>query len=195
MCRRPVYFQGFHKVKREWDEQAYETRCSETFSENISLFIDEAHEALREDCETISKIDDVDEAYFLTCDLVEIIVDDLREYMDYGDAAEKCKTVPELVQFYRNWVLNDIRKEVIKMEKTYRYLKSHTVDSEMIDEALYCMEEYYSDKNIDKWEWFDEPLPEVATLYPERTKATAKGKKRARACEDAWIKVSIIFIL
>jgi len=195
MCRRPVYFQGFHKVKREWDEQAYETRCAETFSENITSFIDEAHEALRADCETLSKYENIDDAYFLACDLAEVIVDDLREFMDFTDAAEEYDTVPELVDFYRNWVLKDIKKELIKMEKTYRYLKSHAVDPEAIDDALYYMEEYYSDKNIDKWEWFDEPLPERSTRYPKRTKASAKGKKRGRACEDQWSEMTFILVM
>jgi hypothetical protein len=68
--------------------------------------------------------------------------------MEYIDDAEECKTVPELVEFYRNWILNDIRKEVIKMEKTYNCLKSYHVDTETLDEALYCMEEYYSDTAV-----------------------------------------------
>ena len=32
MCRRPIYFKGFHKIRDEWDEDAYQTRCSEILS-------------------------------------------------------------------------------------------------------------------------------------------------------------------
>jgi hypothetical protein len=34
MCRRPIYFKGFHKVEEQWNEDAWETRCSEVF-ENL----------------------------------------------------------------------------------------------------------------------------------------------------------------
>jgi hypothetical protein len=33
MCRRPVYFKGFHKVRDQWDEDAWENRCDEVFGE------------------------------------------------------------------------------------------------------------------------------------------------------------------
>jgi chlorite dismutase len=33
MCRRPIYFKGFRKVREQWDEDAWEIRCSEVLSE------------------------------------------------------------------------------------------------------------------------------------------------------------------
>lgn len=35
MCRRPINFRGFHKLRREWDEAAWETKCSDVFGEFI----------------------------------------------------------------------------------------------------------------------------------------------------------------
>jgi hypothetical protein len=35
MCRRPIYFKGFHKVEDKWNEDAWETRCSEAFENSI----------------------------------------------------------------------------------------------------------------------------------------------------------------
>jgi hypothetical protein len=35
MCRRPIYFKGFHKVEEQWNEDAWETRCSEIFEHAI----------------------------------------------------------------------------------------------------------------------------------------------------------------
>lgn len=35
MCRRPIYFKGFHKVREQWDEDAWENRCAEVFSEAL----------------------------------------------------------------------------------------------------------------------------------------------------------------
>lgn len=43
MCRRPVYFKGFHKMRDEWNEEAWESRCADVFSE----VIDEAFENAR----------------------------------------------------------------------------------------------------------------------------------------------------
>jgi hypothetical protein len=44
MCRAPIYFRGFHKVRDEWDEEAWETRCSEVLGEAIDACIAEAFE-------------------------------------------------------------------------------------------------------------------------------------------------------
>jgi hypothetical protein len=35
MCRRPIYFKGFHKVEDKWNEDAWETKCSEAFQNSV----------------------------------------------------------------------------------------------------------------------------------------------------------------
>ena len=35
MCRRPIYFKGFHKVEDQWKMDAWETRCSEVYDQLI----------------------------------------------------------------------------------------------------------------------------------------------------------------
>ena len=35
MCRRPIYFKGFHKVEEQWNMDAWETRCSEVFEHSV----------------------------------------------------------------------------------------------------------------------------------------------------------------
>jgi hypothetical protein len=35
MCRRPIYFKGFHKVEEQWNEDAWETRCSEIYDQSV----------------------------------------------------------------------------------------------------------------------------------------------------------------
>lgn len=42
MCRRPVYWRGFHKVKEEWEEEAYEHKCAEVFSQALDDVFEEA---------------------------------------------------------------------------------------------------------------------------------------------------------
>lgn len=44
MCRAPIYFKGFHKVREQWDEEAWETRCAEVLSEAIDECVAEAVE-------------------------------------------------------------------------------------------------------------------------------------------------------
>jgi Ring finger domain len=45
MCRAPIYFKGFHKLRDEWAEEAWENRCSEILSEAIDNCIAETFEA------------------------------------------------------------------------------------------------------------------------------------------------------
>ena len=44
MCRKPIYFKGFHRVRDQWDEDAWETRCGEVFGEAIDACIADAFE-------------------------------------------------------------------------------------------------------------------------------------------------------
>jgi len=44
MCRRPMYFKGFHKARDAWDEEAYEARCTEILAATMETCIQEAFE-------------------------------------------------------------------------------------------------------------------------------------------------------
>ena len=44
MCRKPIYFKGFHKVRDQWDEDAWETRCTEALNTAFDECIAEAIE-------------------------------------------------------------------------------------------------------------------------------------------------------
>ena len=44
MCRAPIYFKGFHKVRDEWNEDAWENKCAEVFSEALDERFAEAQE-------------------------------------------------------------------------------------------------------------------------------------------------------
>lgn len=44
MCRRPMYFKGFHKARDAWDEEAYETRCTEILAETMEARIIDSFE-------------------------------------------------------------------------------------------------------------------------------------------------------
>ena len=51
MCRRPIYFKGFHKVEEQWNEDAQETRCSEVYDQ----LVDDSFDYLREMLNTFPK--------------------------------------------------------------------------------------------------------------------------------------------
>ena len=44
MCRAPIYFKGFHKLRDQWDEDAWETKCEEVFSAALDEKFAEAQE-------------------------------------------------------------------------------------------------------------------------------------------------------
>jgi hypothetical protein len=44
MCRAPIHFKGFTKVREQWDEEAYETRCTEIIDAAMTEAIEEALE-------------------------------------------------------------------------------------------------------------------------------------------------------
>jgi hypothetical protein len=48
MCRAPIYFKGFHKVRDQWSVEARENKCSEVFSEAIDACITQAFEYAEE---------------------------------------------------------------------------------------------------------------------------------------------------
>ena len=46
MCRRPIYFRGFHRVEEKWNEDAWETRCSEVYDQLVDGALDYLRETL-----------------------------------------------------------------------------------------------------------------------------------------------------
>ena len=44
MCRRAIYFKGFHKVRDQWDEDAWEGRCAEALGNAFDECIAESLE-------------------------------------------------------------------------------------------------------------------------------------------------------
>ena len=46
MCRRPIYFKGFHKLEDQWNMDAWETRCSEAFEHSVEDVMQLLHDDL-----------------------------------------------------------------------------------------------------------------------------------------------------
>ena len=49
MCRRPIYFKGFGKVREQWEAEAWETRCAEVIDQALTSAIEEAFEFCTEE--------------------------------------------------------------------------------------------------------------------------------------------------
>jgi hypothetical protein len=48
MCRRAVYFKGFHKKQEEWAEEAWENKTAELFGEAIDELVETTAESKEE---------------------------------------------------------------------------------------------------------------------------------------------------
>ncbi len=44
MCRAPIYFKGFHKLRDQWNEEAWENKCDEVFGDALDTCFAEAQE-------------------------------------------------------------------------------------------------------------------------------------------------------
>jgi hypothetical protein len=43
MCRAPIYFKGFYKIREQWEDESYETRTNEIFNLCLEEAINEEH--------------------------------------------------------------------------------------------------------------------------------------------------------
>ena len=47
MCRRPIYFKGFHTVRDKWDEDSLDIKCNEVLISTFDAYIEEGVEIAR----------------------------------------------------------------------------------------------------------------------------------------------------
>jgi hypothetical protein len=92
MCRRPIYFKGFHKVQEQWAEEAWEEKISETFGEAIDALVESSAEYKQEfpdysaffDRQTKEELKDIDKTIrFLKSENVH--EEDIAECLAYED--------------------------------------------------------------------------------------------------------------
>ena len=193
MCRRPVYFKGFHKIRDEWNREAYEAKAGDVFSENLDSYVAEAVESLEEECENMRQAETVDEAQMVACELVEGMVEDMRILVKFWEDVEEFDTIEGVVAFTRAWFFKDLMQDIVKMDRTFRVMKHYNADPEAIDESMYYMD-YYSDRDLGLLDYEDEPVKEWATQYPKVARS-AQGGTRARALEDEWSTMTFILVL
>jgi hypothetical protein len=69
---------------------------------------------------------------------------------------------------YRREILDGIMEDIKVVEKMYRFLRFDGCTPDEIDYLINDTDYYFSDRNIDKYIWDDDPVKEKATLYPKR---------------------------
>ncbi len=144
MCRRTMYFRGFHKVREEWDNEAYENRCAEILGEALDESITESFE------------------------------------------------MSETFEEYRDEILEDLVYDLVDIERTFRYLKHEDLHPDDLDYVLRYTDDYYSDRNLNKYRYNDEPPKQLASRYPKNSLGAGRCGKRARARQDPWATFTFI---
>lgn len=146
MCRAPIYFRGFHKVRNEWNEEAWDTKCTEVFG------------AALDEC--------------------------------FEDACDFADGMPRKIarQIFRT-LIEDFKD----IDRTYRVMRSEQCDPEFMEDVFYA-QEMYSDRHLDEYIYFDDPITEKATRYPA-LKLTPRSGARQRASEDTWFSLGLFLLL
>lgn len=192
MCRRPIYFRGFHALQEKWSEDAWEGRCAEIFSEALENIVTESIDLIEEDCEALNAEENAEEASWLAMEFMELEGPEVA--IKFMDETDDLQFKSEVIALYRKYRFKQLMKEVIRLERTYRFLRSEDVSTEDIEDVLLWSDEYYSDRKINKWEWYDEPAKEFMTKYPNTAVGTKNGK-RCRAREDPWAEMSFYILV
>ena len=150
MCRRPIYFKGFHKVRDEWNEEQWRNACMDVLEEHRAAVLEEAQE-------------------FLEC---------------FGGG-----------RFWDHIIQPNVMSALKEAERTTRFLMAEGIDSDWLAYVLLDTDDYYSDRHVDKFRYYDEPPRLAETRYPKLAKAGAKGARRARALTDPLWTVSIVVLI
>jgi hypothetical protein len=93
---------------------------------------------------------------------------------------------------WRRVIMGELMDDLKEIDKTTRFLMSEGYDAESIDYVLFETDSYFSDRNVGKSKWIDEPVKQLETRYPKVTKSGAKGARRARAPDDQFETVTFL---
>lgn len=179
-------------MQDKWNEDAWEGRCADVFGDAIEQLVTEGIDLIEEDCEALNNEEDSEEATWLAIEFME--QDGPEVAIKFMDETDHLQFKSEVINLYRKYRFKQLMVEVLKMERTYRFLKSEDVSSSDIEEVLIWSDDYYSDRHINKWVWYDEPKKELPAKYPVKGTGT-RGGKRCRAREDPWAEMSFYILV
>jgi len=92
----------------------------------------------------------------------------------------------------KEMIMSGLKDDLCELDKTCRFLMDEGIDPSWIDYVLNETDTYYSDRDVGKCSWIDEPWPQLATRYPKVSKSSAKGTRRCRAPDDQFETVTFL---
>ena len=111
----------------------------------------------------------------------------------------RCSRIEEIFEMarvfgprWRRVIMGELMDDLKEIDKTVRFLMAEGFSADSIDYVLFETDEYFSDRNVGKFQWIDEPRLQLATRYPKVTKSGAKGARRARAPDDQFETVTLL---
>ena len=149
MCRAPIYFRGFHKVRESWDDEHWRNQCVDV--------VDKYREEL------------------------------INDAFEFAAEFKRAST--------QEMILSELMVDLRDLDRSTRYLMDEGIDAGWLEYVLYDTDAYYSDRNVGKFTWIDEPTPTVETRYPKVMKSGAKGARRARARTDPWAEMTVYLLV
>lgn len=93
---------------------------------------------------------------------------------------------------WRRVIMSELMDDLKELDRTTRFLMAEGYDADVIDYVLFETDSYYSDRNVGKFRWIDEPVKQPETRYPKVAKSGAKGARRARAPDDKYETVTFL---
>ena len=89
-------------------------------------------------------------------------------------------------------IMDELIHDLKELDRSTRYLMDEGIAAQWMEYVLYETDAYYSDRNVGKCKWIDEPIKQLATRYPKVAKSGAKGARRARAPDDQFETVTFL---
>ena len=89
-------------------------------------------------------------------------------------------------------IMDELIHDLKELDRSTRYLMDEGIAAQWMEYVLYETDAYYSDRNVGKFRWIDEPVKQLETRYPKVVKSGAKGARRARAPDDQFETVTFL---
>ena len=192
MCRRPIYFKGLYKLRRQWDEESYEARANEVFNEALDSMIDgEIGSRSQSFSEYMEYMAPLAQAALAELGIISNSDGDLalEAEAETEDGREAAQHVAELVEQIHAAFREERRssrgplylRDLRDLEETYRCLKHEEAHPDEIDYVLTETDECLSSRRLNckkqgRERWRILPQPKLINKAP-RHKRQGNGSR------------------
>jgi len=190
MCRRPMYFRGFSKTIRKWEDEKLEQMYADVYSESMELILSEWNDSSETESETQSETQSEHDS---DAETVGESDSESEWEEDWADA-ESVASLPsprETTQWIHNFfnVKKTVMDDLRDMDKKFKKFK------DILDpEDLYELINYPSGMYVDTMEFVYEDLP-VVQFTKKTTHLSKRGVSRRRARKQSPSVTSSYIIL